>query len=64
MFPDESPQCPQSFIRLSSPGKHGGNVRVEGNHNGTLGVTGCVLIRPSLTEVVLWKNFINSNPAA
>ena len=64
MLPDEPSQYPQSFIRLSSPGKHGGNVRVEGNHTGTLGVTGYVLIRPGLTEVVLWKNFINSNPAA
>jgi len=63
MPPDEARQSPQSFVRLSSPWKHSGYVRVERDHDGTLGVTGCVLVRPRLTEVVFRKNLVNSNPA-
>ena len=63
MPPNEARQSPQSFVRLASPWKHSGDVRVERDHDGALGVTGCVLVRPRLAEVVLRKNLVNSNPA-
>lgn len=63
MLPDEARQSPERFIRLLSPRKHSGYVRVERNHNAALGVTGCVLIWPCSAEVVLRKNLVNSNPA-
>src|SRR3990172_963896 len=63
MPPDEARQSPQSFVRLAAPWKHSGDVRIERDHNAALGVTGCVLVWPRLTEVVLRKNLVNSNPA-
>ena len=63
MPPDEARQSPQSFVRLSSPWKDSGDVRVERDHNAALGVTGCVLVRPRSAEVVLRKYLVNSNPA-
>jgi hypothetical protein len=63
MPPDEARQSPQSFVRLSSPWKHSGDVRVERDYNAALGVAGGVLARPRLTEIVLRKNLVNSNPA-
>src|SRR3989338_10971470 len=60
---DEARQSPQSFVRLSSPWKHSGDVRVERDHNAALGVTGRVLVRPRSAEVVLRKNLVNSNLA-
>ncbi len=61
MPPNEARQSPQSFVRLASPWKHSGDVRVECDHNAALGVTGGILVRPRLTEVVLRKNLVHSN---
>jgi len=63
MLPDEARQSPQSFVRLASPWKHSGDVRVERDHDAALSVTGCVLVRPRVTEVVLRKNLVHSYSA-
>ena len=60
---DEASQSSQSFVRLSSPWKNRGDVGVERDHDGALGVPGCVLVRPRLTEVILRKNLVSTNPA-
>ncbi len=57
---DEARQSPKSLVRLASPWKHGGDVRVERDYNAVLGVTGCVLVRPRAAEVILRENLVYS----
>ena len=58
MASDHPRESPEGVIRLSSPRKHGSDVRIEGHDDAAFGVTCGVLVRPSPAKVVLRKDFI------
>jgi len=61
---DHPRESPEGVIRLSSPRKHGSDVRIEGHDDAAFGVTCGVLVRPSPAKVVLRKGFIAAAPTS
>src|SRR5258705_7370190 len=64
MAADHPRESPEGVIRLSSPRKHGSDVRIEGHDDAAFGVTCGVLVRPSPAKVVLRKDFVAAAPTS
>jgi len=59
---NDSGESPQGLIGLPWPGEDGSDVRVERHNEAALCIVRRILVRPRAGEVVLGKDFVNSNP--